>query len=151
MPLAMVMNLRGNPEPPADVVRRLQAVDSGLTIRWAEQHKQWAVVRTWPENDRRWAWVQSQKYSPAQAHDILGYVPNDCGTDQVPSYVSALLRDWPVEDAKAMLSRMDRYNENTDVVQEKVEEAAEAVIEAVTAPKKSRGTRVTIPKPVKGA
>lgn len=151
MPLAMVTNLRGDPEPPTDVVRRLHAVDPGLTIRWAAQHKQWAVVRAWPESDRRWAWVQSQKYSPAQAHDILGYVPNDCATDQVPSYVANLLRDWPVAEAKELLSRMDRYNTNPDEVQAQVAEAAEAVIEAVAAPKKSRGTRVAIPKPDKGA
>jgi len=149
MPLAMVVNLRGNPEPPADVVRRLQAVDPCLSIRWAEQHKQWAVVRAWPETDRRWAWVRESRYDPKAAHDILGHVPNDCGVDQVPAYVSQLLREWPVAEAKEILSRMDRYNENTEVVQEQVAEATEAVIEAVVAPKgrKPRGTRVVIPKP----
>ncbi len=143
MPLSVVLNLRGDPEPPGDVVRRLAAVDPGLTLKWSAQHKQWAVWREWPENDRRWQWVQEQRYSRAQAHDILGHVPNDCAVDQVPAYVSRILREFPTADAKRLLERMTEYNDKTDEVAAAVETVAEQVAESMTAPK-TKGRRVKV-------
>ncbi len=138
MPLSVLMNLRGEPEVPSDVVRGLAAVDAGLSLRWTAQGKVWALVRQWPATDRRWQWVRESRYSPAQAHDIIGYIPNDCPVDQVPSYVTRLLREWPVADARKMLEGMERYNQRTDVVEALVDEATEAVLEDVQPRKRGR-------------
>lgn len=148
MPLGVVVNLRGDPEPPPSVLARLTAVDPGLSLRWSKMN-QWALVRAWPPSDRRWQWVQEGAYSVAQAHDIIGYVPNDCDVDQVPAYVERLIREWPVEDAKAMVSRMARYSDPTTpehaaVAAEAVAEATEAVLEEVTAPVRKRGRRAKV-------
>lgn len=139
MPLSVITNLRGEPEVPSDVARRLAAVDAGLSLRWTAQGKVWALVRQWPETDRRWQWVRESRYNPSQAHDIIGYIPNDCAVDQVPSYVTRLLREWPVADARKVLDGMERYNQRTDAVEEAVAEATEAVLEEVTAPLRKRG------------
>lgn len=138
MPLSVITNLRGEPEVPSDVARRLAAVDAGLSLRWTAQGKVWALVRQWPETDRRWQWVRESRYNPSQAHDIIGYIPNDCPVDAVPSYVTRLLREWPVADAKKVLDGMERYNQRTDVVEALVEEAAEAVLEDVAPKKRGR-------------
>lgn len=135
MPLSVITNLRGEPEVPSEVARSLAAVDAGMTLRWTAQGNVWALVRQWPETDRRWQWVRESRYNPSQAHDIIGYIPNDCPVEQVPSYVTNLLRDWPVADAKKVLDGMERYNQRTEQVEALVEEAAEAVL-ADVAPKK---------------
>ena len=142
MPLSVITNLRGEPEVPSEVARSLAAVDAGLSLRWSAQMKQWALVRQWPETDRRWQWVRESKYNPSQAHDIIGYIANDCPVDQVPSYVTRLLREWPVADAKKVMDGMERYNQRTEQVEALVEEAAEAVL-ADVAPKKRGRPRKT--------
>lgn len=138
MPLSVITNLRGEPEVPSDVARSLAAVDAGMSLRWTQQGKVWALVRQWPETDRRWQWVRESRYNPSQAHDIIGYIPNDCPVDQVPSYVTRLLREWPVADAKKVLDGMERYNQRTEVVEALVEQAAEAVLEDVAPKKRGR-------------
>lgn len=142
MPLAVVVNRNGNPEPPTEVVRRLQRVDPGFGLRWAVN--QWQLTRRWPENDRRWRWVQEQSYSPDAAFDIVGHIPNDCAADQVPAYVERLVREWPVADARGLLERMTKYNENPEAVQRVVETVAEEVVEAVVAPTRKRGRRTKV-------
>jgi hypothetical protein len=142
MPLTVLVNLRGNPEPPVEVLRRLRAVDPHLGLEWS-QFEQWRLTRKWPETDRRWQWVQEGKTPPSSAYDIIGYIPNDCDTDQVPAYVAHLLRDWPVEEAREMLSRMDHYHtaEATAPVAQAMEEAVEQTLADVTAPLKKAGRR----------
>ncbi|MFZ9703269.1 MAG: hypothetical protein ACO3B7_03635 [Candidatus Limnocylindrus sp.] len=142
MPLTVLVNLRGNPEPPTDVVRRLRAVDPNLGLEWSA-FEQWRLVRKWAETDRRWQWVQEGKTPPSSAHDVIGYIPNDCDVDQVPAYVAQLLRDWPVAEAREMLSKMDHYHteEATAPVAQAMEEAVEQTMADVTAPLKKTGRR----------
>lgn len=148
MPLSVLVNLRGNPEPPGEVVRRLRAVDPKLTLRWGPWGA-WQLVREWRSEDRRWERVQTERYDPAMAFDVIGHIPNDCNVDQVPAYVERLLREWGnADEAKRMLDQMDHYHTGkaTDEVQESVEEAIEATIAEVSAPlvKKGRRKRVTL-------
>lgn len=147
MPISVLVTANGDPQPPEDVLRRLRAVDGGLTLEWQRQMKQWTVKRAWPQSDRRWQWVQEQSYPPSAAHDILGYVPNDCDVDQVPAYVEGLIRTWPVEDAKQLLERMVHYNDRTDavaaVVEQAVEETLETAVETVLKRKPGRPKKVT--------
>lgn len=148
MPIAAVVTMHGTPVPPEDVLRRLRAVDAGLGLAWTGPLNQWKLVRQWPSSDRRWRWVQEQKYDPAQAHDIIGYIPNDCPVDMVPAYVERLVREWPVPDRVKILEGMVRYNAEgrTDAVEAAVAGAIEETVEAVAAPKKGRRKRVTVNK-----
>lgn len=148
MPLSVLVNLRGNPEPPGDVVRRLRAVDPKLTIRWGPWGA-WQLVREWRSGDRRWELVQTEQYDPANAFDVIGHIPNDCNVEQVPAYVERLLREWSnADEAKRMLDAMDHYHTGsaTEQVQEAVEEAIEATVAEVSSPlvKKGRRKRVTL-------
>jgi hypothetical protein len=148
MPLSVIVNDRGTPEPPTDVVRRLRAVDPKLTLRWGPWGA-WQLVREWRSGDRRWERVQTERYDPAMAFDVIGHIPNDCSTEQVPAYVERLLREWGnADEAKRMLDQMDHYHTGTATadVQEAVEEAIEATVAEVAAPlvKKGRRKRVTL-------
>ena len=148
MPLSVIVNDRGTPEPPTEVVRRLRAVDPKLTIRWGGWGY-WELIQEWKDDDPRWRLVQAGQYDPARAYVIIGTIPNSCSTDEVPAYVERLLRQWPdAEDAKRMLDKMDSYHTGTatEQVQEVVEEAIEATVAEVSAPlvKKGRRKRVTL-------
>lgn len=144
MPLSVVVTLAGDPQPPGDVLRRLEGI--GLTLEWSKQMTQWTVKRPWPMHDRRWKWVQEQKYDPKSAHDIVGYIPNDCSVDQVPAYLTRMLREWPVDGAKELLHKMVEYNASDAPVQEAVEAAIEETVAEVTAPVKKKGRRTLVPK-----
>lgn len=140
MPISVLVTADGDPQVPEDVNRRLAGI--GVRLDWQRQMRQWAVKRPWPESDRRWQWIQEQQYSPDSAHDILGYVPNDCSVEQVPAYLERMLREWPHPDRDAMLSRLVHYNESgTSGVQAAVEEAIAETVEEVTAPLKRKPGR----------
>lgn len=140
MPLSVVVNLAGNPEPPGDVVRRLQGL--GLTLDWSAQMRQWTVKRPWPQGDRRWQWVQQNKYDPKGAHDIVGYIPNECSVDQVPAYLERMLRTWPVDGGKQLADKVAFWNEPTPEVEAVVEAAIEQTLDVVAPKKKGRRTKV---------
>lgn len=148
MPLSVIVNDRGTPEPPTDVVRRLRAVDPKLTLRWGPWGA-WQLVREWRSGDRRWERVQTERYDPAMAFDVIGHIPNACSVDEVPAYVERLLREWSnADEATQMLKAMDHYHTGTatSAVAEAVQEAIEETVATVTAPivKKGRRTKVTL-------
>lgn len=148
MALSVMVNDRGTPEPPTDVVRRLRAVDPKLTLRWGPWGA-WQLVREWREMDRRWERVQQQEYDREMAFDVIGHIPNQCGVHEVPAYVERLLREWSnADEAVAMLKQMDHYHTGapTAEVEAQVQEAVEATVAEVTAPlvKKGRRTKVIL-------
>lgn len=148
MTLSVIVNDRGTPEPPTDVVRRLRAVDPKLTLRWGPWGA-WQLVREWREGDRRWERVQTERYDPEMAFDVIGHIPTQCGVHEVPAYVERLLREWSnADEATKMLQAMDHYHTGaaTAEVEAQVQEAVEATIAEVTAPlvKKGRRKQVTL-------
>jgi hypothetical protein len=148
MPLSVIVNDRGTPEPPTDVVRRLRAVDPKLTLRWGPWGA-WQLVREWRSGDRRWERVQTERYDPEMAFDVIGHIPNDCSAEQVPALAERCIREWAnADEAKRMLDSWDHYHTGaaTTDVQEVVEEAIEATVAEVAAPlvKKGRRKRVTL-------
>ncbi|MGN6205984.1 hypothetical protein [Humibacter sp.] len=87
-------NERGIPQAPADVVRRLAAIDPNLALkcyRWGVED-QWTVVWKWLDTDPRMARVQSGEIDPATACDILAYLPLEVRPDDVPAYILPMLK-----------------------------------------------------------
>lgn len=150
MPLSVIVNDRGTPEPPTDVVRRLRAVDPKLTLRWGPWGA-WQLVREWRASDRRWERVQTERYDPAMAFDVIGHIPNDCSADEVPALAARLIREWPnADEAKQMLDNWNHYHTGaaTSEVQDAVEAAIEETVQTVSEPfyKRWRRKRVSIPE-----
>ena len=93
MPLLLV-NERGIPQAPAEVVGRLRAIDPHLGLRcyrWGITD-QWAVVWSWDsETDPRMARVQSGEIDPKTAVDVLGYLPLDATPHDAVAIVGRML------------------------------------------------------------
>lgn len=91
----LLVNERGIPEAPADVVGRLRAIDPHLGLRcyqWGIAY-QWAVIWSWdPETDPRMARVRSGEIDPITAVDILGYLPLDAKPDDAVAIVGKMLK-----------------------------------------------------------
>jgi hypothetical protein len=141
MPVSALVNLRGQPEPPSHVVARL--ADAGLRIQWSG-FNQWAVIRDWHPNDRRWAWVQDGRQSRDGAHDVLGYVDQRIGVDEIPAYVERVVADWPSEHREATLAAIRRENKAPAEQVAVVEEAVAEVVEEAVAPFVKKGRRKRI-------
>lgn len=90
----LVVNERGVPQAPADVVARLRAIDPRLELRCYRFGitDQWAPVWRWDERDPRMARVQSGEIDPAAAVDILGYLPLDCTPANAVGYIERMLK-----------------------------------------------------------
>lgn len=91
----LLVNERGIPQAPADVVGRLRAIDPRLSLRcyqWGITH-QWAIVWPWDsESDPRMARVRSGEIDPTTAVDILGYLPLDARPDDAIGIVGNMLK-----------------------------------------------------------
>lgn len=91
----LLVNERGIPEAPADVVGRLRAIDPHLGLRcyqWGIQ-RQWAVIWSWdPETDPRMARVRSGEIDPSTAVDVLGYLPLDATPEDAVGVVGRMLK-----------------------------------------------------------
>lgn len=110
----LVLNERGGPVPPPDILRRIRAIapELGLRFNAAFDSSNWAFTRDWPETDARWARVRSQEISRESAYDIIGYLPIDCSVEQAASYVEQHLRNYPLEHVRALHASMQRWNES---------------------------------------
>lgn len=89
----LVVNERGVPQAPADVVARLRAISPRLALRCYRfgVTDQWAPVWQWDETDPRMARVQSGEIDPATAVDILGYLPLHAKPDDAVGYIERTL------------------------------------------------------------
>ena len=124
-----IVNERGTPEPPTDVVARLRRVDPHLSLRYFGGFNgagHWGLVWSWPQSDPRWAEVQGQRVDPEKAFDIIGWVPMDCPVEQVPAYVERALRTFPREDVQRVASQMVQWNTEGVAQQQVADAAAEA-------------------------
>ena len=148
--MAVLVNALGHPEPSPEVQRRLRGVHPNLFLRFIDHlPTMWAVCWRWEENDRRWAEVQSGEVDPARAHDIIGYLPMDCGTDEAPSYLHRVLRTYPKEEVAALADRALRFNE-TEALNAQVAEALKELTDApdptgLTKTRRTRKVQVTAP------
>lgn len=128
--MAMLVNSVGRPEPSPELQRRLAAITPGLQLRLLNGvGSRWSVTLAWGPQDRRWRWVQEEKYDPASAFDIIGYLPLDCGIDQAAPYLERMLRDYPREDVQRMVDGVTKWNAE-DAGKVEVEQAVAEVLDA---------------------
>jgi hypothetical protein len=109
--MALILNSAGKPEPSPEIGRRLRAIHSGLHLRFLEQTgEHWAVCMHWQSEDRRWEYVQNGTADPANAYDIIGYLPMACSADEAPAYLERSFRTYPRDDVKNMADKIMEYN-----------------------------------------
>lgn len=126
----VLLNHLGRPEPSPEVSRRLKAIHAGLHLRFVSSHQgeNWAVCMAWQPEDGRWAYVQSGASDPADAYDIIGYLPMLCGPDEAGSYLERMFRTFPRDDIQRMSDAMSNWN--TGNVREAFESALGEVLDS---------------------
>lgn len=121
----VLLNSMGRPEPSPEIQRRLAAITPGMKLQWLEGIGQnWAVTLKWRDGDRRWQWVQEQKYDVDRTFDIIGYLPKECPVDQAAGYLEKMMRTYPREDVHRMANAVNKWND---------EEAGKADVEKAVA------------------
>lgn len=124
----VLLNHLGRPEPSPEVSRRLKAIHAGLHLRFVESvTEHWAVCMTWQPEDRRWEMVQDGSANPADAYDIIGYLPMTCSADEAPPYLEKVLRTFPREDIQRMSDAIANWD--TGNVQQALESAIGEVLD----------------------
>lgn len=126
----VLLNHLGRPEPSPEVSRRLKAIHAGLHLRFVSsyQGENWAVCMAWQPEDGRWAYVQSGASDPADAYDIIGYLPMLCPPDQAGPYLERMFRTFPRDDIQRMSDAMTNWN--TSAVQEALSSAISDVLDS---------------------
>ncbi len=111
----MILDVRGVPIPPPEIVRRLQQVNPRLGLTWSEGWggRTWALTMAWAENDPRRARIQAGTLSPDEAYDLLAFLPADCNVDQAYGYLVNAFRASSEEGTRKLLDRVHEYNRNT--------------------------------------
>lgn len=125
-PELLVRNADGIPQPPQDLLARIQA-QSGGRVGLLYTKAAWAITERWPEGDPRYQWVQDGSVQDAYAFDVCGYLPITCSLDDAPAYIERELRHYTTEQFQALRHTVNHWNE---VVQDQAVEAE--VIGAVT-------------------
>lgn len=107
----ILYNASGNPEPSADIQRRLRALDHRLFLEYLPDFsRHWAVKCRWREDDRRWERVRTGAIGEAQAADIIGWLPVDCSVDEAPAYLERALGVFSQRQADRVLFDLERWN-----------------------------------------
>lgn len=129
--MPVLVNALGRPEPSPEVQRRLRAVHPNLFLRFIDHlGTHWAVCWQWPENDARWATVQSGEVDPARAHDIVGYLPMDCPLDDAPAHLHRVMRTFPKEEVAQLADRVLSFND-TEALNAQMGEALKELMDSV--------------------
>lgn len=124
----VLLNALGRPEPSPEVSRRLKAIHAGLHLRFIDSATEhWAVCMSWQGDDARWVRVQEGDTNPADAYDIIGYLPMLCTADEAPSYLERMFRTFPKEDIQRMSDAMANWN--TGNITEALESAIGEVLD----------------------
>jgi len=110
----ILLGADGSPQPPQDILRRLQAIDPKLGMKFVDvPGKPWAITLGWGENDRRMGEVRAGKANPADAYDVLGYLPADCSLSEAPAYIGRFFGTYPRADVTQLLAKMDLWNQTS--------------------------------------
>jgi len=109
--MSVILNDRGEPQPPLSIVERLQAVHKGLGLRHTPHAGPvWAITFAWGPEDRRWEYIQQGTMPANRAFDLIGYLPVDCPLDQAPSYVASVFRKSNREEVQRMADAVLQHN-----------------------------------------
>lgn len=139
-----LVNERGTPEPPTEIVARLQRVHPGFGLRYAEGHAgiNWHFTKQWDADDRRREWIKNGSVSPDSDYDIIGPLPIDCSLGEAAGYAEKCLGSYPIESVAALRHQMHKYN-TVDIPAAQVQEVATSTMEDFEASKRQKNPRRT--------
>lgn len=137
----MLTDVNGTPQPPSDIVARLEAIDPALGVRWMgaggeEDNGYWAITHRWPKEDKRREMIKDGKMSPGDDFDAICFLPRDCPVDEAYGFVVNGIRQATREDTRSLLNDIDKWNAKreaeawkaaTDPAMEQAEGAARAM------------------------
>lgn len=107
---AVLLNNRGEPLPPFDVVERLRRIDERLSIEWVEGAwgcSYFGLFQRWERGDKRWERVQSGEIPEKQARDLIQMFPRSCPPAEMAAFVEARWGSRAIpNDPKAEADRM---------------------------------------------
>jgi hypothetical protein len=145
--MALILNSAGKPEPSPEISRRLRFIHPGLHLRYIEVFdSNWAVCMEWNEEDVRRAGIKKGLTDPDKAFDIVGYIPLTCHVDETPSYLERVFREFPGQEAKGFLDRLEYYNRIP--AQEAADKALAEVLDS-SDPSQDKKVIVSAPAPKK--
>ncbi len=119
---------RGHPVPPQEVVSRLPA---GCSIQWVPAAgfygtAYFGIFKAWDEGDRRWERVRNGECDPKNARDLVQMFPRECAVADMAAYVE---QRWGLRQVKDLNAEADRLVAEAAKLREQAE--AEAVDRAV--------------------
>lgn len=108
------------PEPPVDIVRRLQQIDPRLGLAWSETldpktdklRDCWMFTMAWLPTDKRHRMVQEGQLPLDTCYDCLAFLPFDCSVEQAYGYVVRTFKQLNhKEDMQKLLERVHTFNQ----------------------------------------
>jgi len=105
----VLYDAKGAPQPPDHLVRRMQAIDPSLGVRFAAlpSGAQWAVTQKWAPNDKRRVMIQLGQMDPDADHDIIAWIPVRVSLEDAPAWVARQWKQTDREDLRRFLDRLD--------------------------------------------
>ena len=123
-----VLDERGHPVPPAEVVRRLPP---SASIKWVPAAgfygtAYFGLFNAWPPNDKRWERVRAGEYPEKDARDLVQMFPRECRPEEMAAYVE---QRWGTrrEDPRIEADRLTE--QAAKLYKQAEEEKVDAVIE----------------------
>lgn len=135
MPLVSV-----NPEPPAEIVRRLQQVDDRLSLKFGSirqldysntnESSWWGISLKWAPDDKRRIMIQRGDMPEDGDWDMIAMLPLDCSVEDAYNFFVRGLKSRDQGSISRVVSRVQHWND--DATQENLKptmELAEELIE----------------------
>ena len=142
--VTILVNERGTPEPPTEIVARLQRVHPGFGLRYAEGHAgiNWHFTKKWEPDDTRREWIKDGSITPDSDYDIIGPLPIDCSLGEAAGYAERALGSYPVESVSKLRNEMHKYN-TVDIPKAQVQDAVAATMDDFATSKRQKNPRRT--------
>lgn len=109
-----IVNLRGEPVPPSEAIKRLNAIDRRLTLKWVGGlAPYWGIVEPWSDDDPRWQDVSRGLVPKESAYEVRAMLPPDCSPEEVEGFVLRYFERVtdPKRQAFMKLERVRQHNQ----------------------------------------
>lgn len=143
-----MVNERGGPVPPSDILRELRKLAPALSLRWtsAFDSSDWAVTWEWPEDDPRWSRVRSQEIPRESAYDIIGHLPVKCSLDEAKGYIEGHLKSYPKEEINRLRLKIADWNAVEIPKQQVASLVADTLDDVARMHRGPKGRKISLPK-----